>query len=143
VADENHVEIDEAAVEAMFSSWEGPVGVLFAAGLEAGEAVAKARVPRDTGKLSSSIGAVHDHDADTGHIKGLLASGRDVFAPVPKTKNWEAGFPRQRAIENTTGITWNRSPKGRPRTRGARRNEPYMVPGLEAVVETIVTLGAP
>jgi hypothetical protein len=143
MADLNHAEIDEAAVAAMFDSWESPLGLLFAAGLDAGEAVAQARVPRDTGKLAGSIGAVHGHDADTGHIKGLLASGRDVFAPVPAGRNWAAGFPYERAIENTTGITWNRSPRGRPRTRGARRNQAYMVPGLHAAVETIMTLGAP
>jgi hypothetical protein len=143
MADENHADIDEAAVTELFSSWESPVGRLFAAGLEAGEQVAMARVPRDTGRLSSSVGAVHDHDAATGHIKGLLASGRDVFAPVPKTKTWKEGFPYERANENTTGITWNRSPKGRPRTRGFRRNQAYMVPGMHAAVEAITTLGAP
>jgi hypothetical protein len=143
MADLNHAEIDEAAVAAMFDSWESPVGVLFAAGLEAGEQVANARVPRATGRLSSSIGAVHGHDADTGHIKGLLASGRDVAGPVPKGKNWEAGFPYERAIENTQGVTWNRSPRGKPRTRGARKNQAYMVPGLHAAVETIMTLGSP
>jgi hypothetical protein len=117
-------DIDETALHEAVTSWDGDVGVYLRDLLDSGEAVAHARVPWRTGRMFASIRQVHSHDED-GNLEGLLGAG--AHAPIPRSHpGWTAGFPYQNALDNTQGYTWNRSPRGRRHTRGARRLHPFL-----------------
>jgi hypothetical protein len=123
--------IDEAAIIALFTDEDGPVGEYVTALAERGAELARAGVPRATGHMMETIRSGTDHDPFTGAVRGWYGAG--YFADPPFGKVWTAGFPVINALEAKAGYVWNRSPAGQRRTRGARRSHPFLTAALDVL----------
>jgi len=121
--------IDEAAVHELFTSEDGPAAGLVRELADRGADIARALVPRRTGRMMETITSGTDHDPFDGSARGWWGAGYEAAIPFGRT--WKAGFPVINALEAEHGFVWNPSPRRQKHTRGVRRTHPFLSESLD------------
>ncbi len=121
--------IDPAAVHELFTAEDGPVVGHLRELAHRGEDIARALAPRHTGHMLETITSGTGHDPFDGQPRGWWGAGYE--APIPHGRPWKGGFPVISALQSEPGFVWNRSPAGRPHTRGTRGTEPFLTESLD------------
>ena len=127
----NEFRLDEAAIRELLSDERGPVGAGLRKLAERGADIARARAPRRTGHMTETVHAELGHDAYDGTLRAWFGAGYE--AAIPHDREWKGGFPVINALEASDGFVWNRSPHGRPHTRGTRRTHPFLTQALDVL----------
>lgn len=129
MADNVRVEIDQAAVDALFTSWESPVGVYIERLTEEVHAAALALAPvspvgskyAPVGYLKTRVAIARQHDDATGVVLGL------VGVPLHAGSRYPLPF-----ISNPRGSTRNANQHGHYGYRAAQ--DRFLLVALASVV---------
>jgi hypothetical protein len=125
MADTVRVDMDETAIEAMFTDWSSPVGLYIERLTQEVETVARDTAPVSArgskyappGYLKSRVFAARQHAAD-GTLMGM------VGVPLAKGSRYPLPF-----VSNPSGKTWNRG-----RRTARRADNKFLIAALDAVM---------
>jgi hypothetical protein len=123
------VRLDQRAIDALFTDEDGPVGRYIRQLAEEGAEMARAKAPRDTGRLAGSVRTFTAHEGD-GRVYGGFGATAKADAPLSRP-GWESGMPYALDVDNRQGFTRNRNRRGRTPT--TRRLHRFLTAALEAL----------